>query len=256
MFTKQISFLCALPRTGATFLGSIINQSKQIQMTANSIVPALLENIFLTKESTVFKNFPYHVGIDNVMLKTFDNYYDNLKCTHILDKAPWGTPFNLEMLRCIFKKRKFVILIRPVLECLASFVKNNKRDKGSLEDFCNGLMDREKGILGKNIWSINNLIKEGEEYIVITYNDLINHTEKEINKIFNFLELKEEKFNLKNLKQFNFDNVYYNDKVVAGDYHIIRTKNIKKIKYDIKNYLSKEIINKYENIDIWPSRFR
>ena len=41
MPTKKINFLCALPRTGATFLGSIINQSKQIQMTANSIVTEL-----------------------------------------------------------------------------------------------------------------------------------------------------------------------------------------------------------------------
>jgi len=256
MSIKQISFLCALPRTGATFLGSIINQSKQIQMTANSITPALLENIFSTKESIVFKNFPYHLGIDNVMLKTFDNYYNNVKCANILDKAPWGTPSNLEMLKCIFKKRKFVILVRPVLECLASLVKNNKRDNVLLEDFCDGLMDKEKGILGKNIWSIDNLIKEKEEYIIITYNDLINHTKREINKIFKFLELKKEKFKLKNLKQFNFDNISYDDTAVGGDYHTIRTENVKKIEYNIKNYLPKKLINKYENINIWSTGLR
>lgn len=255
MYTKQISFLCALPRTGATFLGSIINQSTQIQMTANSIVPALLENIFLTKESIVFKNFPYHLGIDNVMLNTFNNYYSNIKCNHILDKAPWGTPSNLEMLKCIFKKRKFIILVRPVLESLASFVKN-KKNNTPLEDFCDLLMNKEEGILGKNIWSINNLIKEKEECILITYDNLINHTKKEIDKIFTFLELKKENFKLNNLKQFVFDNTMYNDAVISGDYHTIRTTNIKKIKYKIEDYLPKKIIKKYEDIDIWTSRIR
>ena len=53
--STKFSFLCALPRTGATFLGSMINQSKQIQMTPNSILPDVVINILKTRESSVFK---------------------------------------------------------------------------------------------------------------------------------------------------------------------------------------------------------
>ena len=99
--STKFSFLCALPRTGATFLGSMINQSKQIQMTPNSILPDVVINILKTRESSVFKNFPYFRGLENILLNTFDNYYKDIP-THILEKAPWGTPYNLELLRCVF----------------------------------------------------------------------------------------------------------------------------------------------------------
>ena len=249
MFTKQISFLCALPRTGATFLGSIINQSKQIQMTANSILPDILCNIFRTKESRVFRNFPYHKGMDNIMLNVFNNYYADVKQKHILDKSPWGTPANLEMIRCIFKKRKFVVLVRPVLECLASFVKAKKVDQPN-DEFCKELMDERNSVLGKNIWSIQNLIKEKEEYHLIHYDNLIKNTQKEIDKMFDFLEIKKEKFKLKNFNQFEFQGINYDDTVVSGNYHTIRVDKVKKINYNIEDYLSKEIINQYKDIRI------
>ena len=57
--STKFSFLCALPRTGATFLGSMINQSKQIQMTPNSILPDVVINILKTRESSVFKTVSY-----------------------------------------------------------------------------------------------------------------------------------------------------------------------------------------------------
>jgi len=249
MFTKKINFLCALPRTGATFLGSIINQSKQIQMTANSITTDLLYNITKHKESMVFKNFPYHEGIDNITFNLFDNYYYKVKQKNILDKSCWGTPDNLEIIRNIFKKRKFVVLIRPVLECLASFVKA-KRSNQSAEEFCKMLMDKDNGILGKNIWSIKNLIKEKENYHLIHYDNLIKNTQKEIDKMFDFLEIKREKFKFKNIKQFEFQKINYNDIVLDGDYHTIRVDKVKKIKYKVEDYLSKEIIDQYKNIKI------
>jgi hypothetical protein len=83
MFTKQISFLCALPRTGATFLSSIINQSKQIQVTANSVVTRNIVSYFYKiKNFSEFLNFPYHLGIDNVLINVFNNYYAhvNINC--------------------------------------------------------------------------------------------------------------------------------------------------------------------------------
>ena len=54
----------------------------------------------------------------------FDTYYFDINTNVILDRAPWGTPWNLDILKTIFKKRKFVILYRPPLECLASLIKS------------------------------------------------------------------------------------------------------------------------------------
>jgi hypothetical protein len=134
--------------------------------------------------------------MDNIMLNVFNNYYADVKQKHILDKSTWGTPDNLEIIKCIFKKRKFVVLVRPVLECLASFVKAKKVDQPN-EEFCKELMDEKNGIIGKNIWSIKNLIKEKEDYHLIQYDDLIKNTQKEIDKMFDFLEIKKKNLNLK-----------------------------------------------------------
>ena len=249
MLTKQISFLCALPRTGSTFLSSIINQSKQIQVMDTSVVPDLLANLLKVKESSNFINLPYHKGIDNVVLNVFNNYYSEVKQKHILDRSCWGTPGNLEIIKSIFKKRKFVFLVRPVLECLASFVKASKMN-GSIDEFCKELMDKENGPIGKNVWSIQNLIKEKEEYHLIHYDDLIKNTQKEIDKMFDFLEIKKEKFKLKNFNQFEFQGINYDDTVVSGNYHTIRVDKVKKINYNVEDYLSKEIIDQYKDIKI------
>ena len=43
---KEIFFLEGLPRAGNTLLGSILNQNPDIAVTANSITPDILYNIF------------------------------------------------------------------------------------------------------------------------------------------------------------------------------------------------------------------
>jgi hypothetical protein len=250
---KNFYFLCALPRTGATFLSSIINQSKQIQVTANSIVPDILLEVLKIKNSNEFLNFPYHLGIDNVLINVFNNYFQNINCKSILDKGPWGTPFNLEMLKFIFEERKFVILVRPVLECLASLVKA-KNNNQSLEDYCNFIMDKNRGILGKNIYSIQNILDKGEKHLIISYDDILKDMQKQIDNIFDFLNIEKETFKLNNFDQFSFDNLRYDDEKISGDYHTIRTDKIIKRNYNIEDYLPKEIIKKYEHIDIWTTR--
>ena len=185
-------------------------------------------------------------GIDNIILNVFNNYYKDIKADHILDKAPWGTPYHLEILKSIFKERRFVILVRPVLECLASFIKA-RRDNKDIELFCDSLMDPDHGILGKNIWAINHLIKNKEKHIIITYDDFVTHPQKELNRIFRFLKLKPEKLDLNNLKQYTFEGMGYDDTHVEGPFHSIDVDKVKKVNYKVEDYLPKTIIDRYKN---------
>lgn len=244
---KNFHFFCALPRSGSTLLASILNQSKQIQVSANSIVPFIIADLSDLKLQEVFKNFPYHFGIDNVAYNVFDLYYAKVAAPHILDKSVWGTPFNLNYLQQRFKKRKFIVLVRPILECLASFIKIEK--PSDLELRCENLMNKD-GMIGKHLWSIKNLLKAGEECLIIDYKDLVSQPKKIINKIFQFLNLKEEQIDINNLTQFKFDNVSYDDSVLPVPLHFIKTNVIEKTNYKIEDYLPKEIIKKYEHIDI------
>ena len=244
---KEIHFLTGLPRSGNTLLGSIINQNPNLNLTANSILTDIIYQLYLLKNSIVFNNFPDHDSLDNVIKNVFNNYYKNWKAKFIIDRSVWGTPANLKLLKSIVKKPKFIILYRPILECLASFIKIEK--PSNVREKCHELM-QEEGMIGKSLWSIKNIIKEKENYIIIKYSNLIKTPIKETNKIYEFLNI--DKFNhiFKKFNDFSANNIKYNDSVLKAPLHKIRTNQIKLNKYKIEDYLPADIIKQYSNLDI------
>ena len=96
--------------------------------------------------------------------------------------------------------------------------------------------------------SINNIIHNNENCLIIKYEDLIVNPQNEIDKLFNYLNLKKEKIKLKNFNQFSFDGHQYNDSVLPKDIHTIRTNVIKKNNYDVYKYVPQNIINKIKYI--------
>ena len=245
---KEFYFLCGMPRAGNTLLGSLINQNKDIEVTSNSIVPSILSELYKLKESLVFKNFPDHISFDNVYKNVFKNYYNSWDKSVIIERAPWGLSGNLYLLKKIIKDPAFIILYRPVLKCLASFVNIHKPN--NIENYCDELMNKEYGIVGKSLFSINNLINNKEKYTIIHYNDIVKNPTKEIKKIFSFINLKYKKININKINQFSANNVYYDDSVLSASLHKLKTNKIEKSNYSINKILPKQIIDKYSNLDI------
>jgi len=244
---REYYFLCSLPRAGNTLLGSILNQSKDIRLTANSILPEIIYQLHLIKKDQLFTNFPDHKSYNNIVNNVFNNYYQEWNVNNIITRGTWGTPANLQLLKSIIKKPKFIILYRPVLECLASFIKIEKPLDVELR--CNQLLQKED-IIGKSLWSIKNIIQNKEDHIIINYNDLVNNTNDTLKKIFNYLEVEFKNIDINNIKQFSTNNISYDDNVLPFDLHTIRTNNIEFNKYNIKDYLPLNIIKKYSNLDI------
>ena len=195
---KKYFFFAGMPRAGQTLLGVLLNQNKKICLTPESIVLEILHYLLLIKSnSPLYMNFKNEESFDNVVLNIFDNYYANFEAEYIIDRGPWGTPGNRLILDFLFKKPKFIVLYRPVLECLASFIKIEKPE--SIEKRCDMLMGQH-GAIGKSLWSIKNIIAD-EEHILIKYDDLVKDPIKEIKKIYSFLEIKFNSIELTNLKQ-------------------------------------------------------
>ena len=244
---KEIHFLTVLTRSVNTLLGSIINQNPNLNLTANSILTDIIYQLYLLKNSIVFNNFPDHDSLDNVIKNVFNNYYKNWKAKFIIDRSVWGTPANLKLLKSIVKKPKFIILYRPILECLASFIKIEK--PSNVREKCHELM-QEEGMIGKSLWSIKNIIKEKENYIIIKYSNLIKTPIKETNKIYEFLNIDKFNHTFKKFNDFSANNIKYNDSVLKAPLHKIRTNQIKLNKYKIEDYLPADIIKQYSNLDI------
>jgi hypothetical protein len=244
---KEYYFLTGLPRSGNTLLGSIINQNPKVNLTANTILTDVLYQLHSIKDYQIYKNFPDESSFNNIIKNVFNNYYKDWKAKFIIDRGLWGTPANLELLKLIIKKPKFIILYRPVLECLASFIKIEKPI--NVETRCHGLMEID-GMIGKSLWSIKNIIKEKENHIIINYLDLINKPLDQINKIYKFLNIDNYNHIFKNFNDFSVNNVKYDDSVLNAPLHKIRTNKIELNKYSVKDYLPANIIKQYSNLDI------
>lgn len=245
--SKNFYFLSGLPRAGNTLLGSLINQHEDIKLSSNTSITEILFQLSMIKEHDVFKNFPDHQSLDNVINNVFNNFHKDWKANNVIIRGPWGTPANLSILKSLIKKPKFVILYRPVLECLSSFVKLDKPI--NLDDYCEHKMSKN-GIIGRNLWSIENIIKQKENYIIVNYKEFILNPIKTIKDIFNFLNLNFINIDLNNIKQFQINNIKYDDSIYRNNLHTIRTDEIKVNKYKIEEYLPDYIIKKYKNSDI------
>jgi hypothetical protein len=245
---KEYFFLTSLPRSGNTLLGSLINQNNNVAVSANSI---LIDVLFKLNEIKIFNkyyhNFPDEQSFDNISRNVFNNYYQNYKAHKIINRGMWGTTGNLYLLKKIIKKPKFIILYRPVLECLASFIRIEKPN--NIQEACNYYMG-EKGIINMSLCSIKNILKEKEESILIDYKDLITDPIKTVKTIFNFIEEDFINIKINNFNQFSANNISYDDSVLKSPLHTIRTDKIELNKYNIKDYLPSNIINNYSNLDI------
>jgi hypothetical protein len=260
---KVIHYLCGLPRAGNTILSTILNQNPNIAATANSVITEIFKDLHNLKNSDVFQNYPNHKSYDNVIKAVIPEYYKDWKESIIIDRGPWGAPNNLKFLKhYINPKPKIVVLVRDVLEVLASFIewadKNydafpNRAGTMDTEKRCELLMNHD-GLIINELIAIKHLVDHHPgTYKLVDYNDLVKNPEKIIKEIYEFYEIKSFKHNFKTFKQFKVNGMSYNDKAVGANLHTIKTKGISKTKRDIKKILPKSIIEKYGNLNVWTN---
>ena len=97
--SKQLLFLVAQPRSGNTMFASIMNQNKDLVVTANSITLEIMKDLFLLKQTDVFQNFSDHKSLDNVLDSVYDTYYKDWPQRIIIDRGPVTTPGNFSLMQ-------------------------------------------------------------------------------------------------------------------------------------------------------------
>jgi len=244
---KNFYFLSGYSRSGNTLLSSVLNQNKNITVTPNSCVVEIMYDLFKMYESSWIKNLPEFSGLNNVTIKLLENYYEHIDSKFIFERGAWGTPYNLSMLQRLNHQPKLLLLARPLVEVLASYVKVQKPK--DVENFIYNVMHPDVGKLYFDWQSTSNIIKTNQNYLLIKYDDLINNTEEKMKEIYNYFNIPEFKHVFQNVEQFNYNGVEYDDSVFESpNLHKIRS-DIKKEDYDIEKYLPREIIKRYEGWD-------
>ena len=245
-----------MPRSGNTLFASIMNQNSEIVCTANSITLEIMKELFFLKKTDVFKNYPDHKSLDNVLDSVFDIYYKHWPQRIIIDRGPVMTTGNLELMQKHFKRPfKCIVILRNLIDVLASYMKWYTENPDAFPNKYNCKNDDEKlsmimnknGAIAKDLEAIKNSYNYPEMCLYIKYDDLVTQPEQEIKKIYNFIGEPYFNHTFKDLKQININGIGYDDTVVGKNMHTIRTE-IKKENNIYLNKIPERIRQKYEHI--------
>ena len=259
---KEIFFLSGLPRAGNTLFGSLMNQNPDIAATSNSITPIIIRDLMRLKFMHLFRNFPDYKSVDNIAYNLLDIYYKDWNYKYIIDRAPWGMPENLRYLKEARKNVKIIVLVRDVIEILASFVRWSQRTPDAfinryraktVEEKCDMMMENANGVIINELVAIKHLLhpkNKGLSYMV-EYDYLVKHPKKTLEGVYDFLEIPKFEHRYINFDQFKVNGVKYEDEVVGDGLHTIRTDVIRKSEYDAYKIIPKSIVDKYKHHNFW-----
>ena len=234
---KKIHYLQGLPRAGNTILGSLINQSNDMQLTANSIGVEILHRILTTREMKHFLHFPDNTSIINSAKAGFLAYYDHIDYSHIIDRGLWGVPVNLDYVKEVNLPRKFILLYRPLFECVGSTIQ--VLDSDEME------ASTALGFVASSALGFENILKSDEQFIVITYDEICEAPQTVVNKVFDFIKAPRFDLDFNNIKQFEYNGMQYND--FDHPWHTIKTDRIEKDVIDYTSYIPKDVVKKYQD---------
>ena len=245
---KQFVCLSGLPRTGSTLLSAILSQNPNIHAEGNSAVCQLMWNMFQSctinsKEQLQATNREH--TINDIISQIPTIYYKNSKEPIVVDKCrSWTIPANIDLLhKYVDANIKIIVLERPVIEIVKSFVKlykDNKREV-NIENFIAPQSEPiMRSIAGIN-WAKKN--NQNNTFLFISYQDLISNPKETIAKIYNFCgwEPFDHNYDRILVKYPEDDSVYQ----LKGQ-HTIRPKVSKRI-YTIE--LPEKIIQQCNKID-------
>jgi|TARA_R100000482_G_scaffold117017_1_gene60437 hypothetical protein len=249
---KKIYYLVSLPRAGNTVSAAVINQNKKIKMTANSILPQIMDKMDRVHKGDAGQNFPDSHSFLNLIKGTFQSYYKDWEADVILERGAWGKPRLMNLITKI-EEPQFIILHRPLLECLASFINvvkpRNNKGEPITDLYCTHLMNDDE-IMGENLLSINNILNSKFKYHLIEYKNFVKNPQEEINKLCNFVNIKPHSIDVNQLTQLNINGIEYNDEVIHYPFHKIKEKKIVETPCDVEKILGKKIIKKYSEKEI------
>jgi sulfotransferase len=254
-----------LPRSGSTVLTAILNQHPDVYSSPQSEyinMYFVLRNEIHSSES--WKSNLMQEGYQNTLDSLGNLLYSHIEKPIVIDKnRAWGTPGNQVVAESLNKNPKTILVLRPILEVLSSFVKLAEKNPDNFidnnianQDFfakyyreindvrCDYLM-RSNGEIDQSILALATLIQNPGTYHIVWYEDLIANPEKALAGIYQFLGIESFKHNLSNIRQLD----KHNDASVFGikDLHTI-SSSIKPSKTKPETILSDYVLSKYRNV--------
>jgi sulfotransferase len=235
---KKLFFLVAQPRSGNTLFASIMNQNKDLVVTANSITLEIIKDLFLLKQTDVFQNYPDHRSLDNVLDSVYDIFYKDWPQRIIIDRGPVMTKGNFRLIKKHFKRPfKCIVLLRDLMDVLASYMQWYTENPDAFPNKYGLKTDDEKlrmimnknGAVAKELEAIKNSYNYKDMCHYVKYNDVVTNPEQEFRKIYKFLDEPYFNHRFNNLDQVNVNGLSYDDKIVGSNMHKLFDGPVRKV---------------------------
>ncbi len=261
---KTYYFDCGLPRSGSTLLGSLLNQNPQIH--AGPLSP-VFEVMYYTRDRLQGEQaqaFPKPRIFKKMVGDVIDTYYSDVEEPVVIDKCrAW--PAHIDILKqYVTPNPKIICTVRHPLDILASFIGliNNSRsvsfiDKALLQQGmfitndtrCHFMMS-PGGIIWESMNALATAFRQNQTQHIhfIQYDDLVNDPKRVMQGIHSFLRMKPFEYDFENVEAKYREK----DTEVYGlpTMHEVRKKVEKKSRH-YSEVLSKEVIEKYKDLDFW-----
>lgn len=243
---KQFVALSGLPRTGSTLLSSILSQNPLIHAEGNSAVCQLMwdmQQSAMNSEQMQASN----KDLTNKLVKPIpDIYYHNVNKPIVVDKCrSWTLPANMQMLNRYFDNTpKVIVLVRPMVEIVASFMSLRKRN--GWQDLEAGLLDDGSEPIMRSLAGVEWARKNNDgEFLFVTYDNLVDDTEATLDRIYGHCGWESFEHDLDNIVNTHKEN---DDVYNLVGQHDIRNQ-ISRRTVDIE--LSAELVDKCNRLDEW-----
>lgn len=267
---KDIYFLGGLPRSGNTLLSALLNQNPDIYVSPMS--PLLdnlqqIENTLFIHEATVCVDFENNTveGLKHYV----KGFYSHISKPIILDRHKnWGSKDSIiTACKYIAEMPKIIYTVRDIPSILASFlslvgnsennfIDNHVREtqvkpygKQTQNDLrCDWLMN---GQVGKGLTDLTELLQVQVPVCLVEYDDLVKNPQKELNDIYDFLQLPHFMHDINNVEKQEQETLA--NAGLPTNLHDVRSK-VEKTALDPKLVLPLHSQNKYSGLEFWRDR--
>lgn len=249
---NRLYFFSGLPRSGSTWLASILSQNPDIYVTPQSpFVEILWRNYSMwndiDSDEPMASDKMKDIKISYLRKLTKVFYSELTDRPIVIDRrAAWQTITNIEMYKNIFGKLpKIICTVRNVEEIAASFVvlfRNNGKHWHS---------DEMKDVCFRNCLSLKATFNS--EYkkclLFVDYNDLVNDTPNELERIYKFIDVPSYTHKLDSV---NVDVSYKKVEDMFGlkGMHMVK-KGVTKSKTIPEDFFGEEELSYYRNLTFW-----
>lgn len=205
----QLVCLSGLPRTGSTLLSALLSQNPAIHAEGNS---GLCQIMWDTQQSC--RHGAYEMLAANSRLDSVHDIVSQLPHIYykrnrqqekiVVDKCrTWTLPLNIKMIdEFIGKDTKVVVLVRPVVEIVKSFVKLYKENGIYTEQLERDLFNPGSDPLTRPLAGVYAAQQDTSgRFLFVSYKDLVEDTAQTLKGIYEFCGWDKFIHNTNNIKQ-------------------------------------------------------